>query len=703
MREVIAGESYYSVPDYQRPYAWTEENIEDFWSDITKAFERKESGYFLDKIILVKRPDGLEFEVVDGQQRLTTTVLFLSVLRDYFFKNEERALANVIQDSCLKKSGKYRLYTRPEERAAFEDGVLKQPGVLGSYAVGKLPSSFRSAVARFGELIEEKRTEIGEENITAYLRDFYYFFLDGVSLIVITTDGLASAYTIFETINNRGQALDTKDLLKNFLLRRLQEETDRHNTEYPNARKSFDDEKRRFLGTWREIEGAKAPMNDLLRHHRVAVVGDRSRQDLFRDITEDIRAQRLATEAFMDDWKRSVDAYGEIRDGQWHGETLTGTAKKNLLMLRNVGHEHWIPVLIAAWRNGWSRTDAEGLAAALERFCGLSFVAGYSSRGILSTLLGATRAVKANEATGAVLARLEAFLRRNRVFRDAEESLLGDVYNSRGKYALAKYEYSLLDDSVIREIPFDATVQLEHILPQTMSDGSWKERFSEEEHDRLINTIGNITLLAGSMTERRKSKNQSASNKPFVDKVKIYSGETNNDGLSAFRMTQEVAAYKDWTPEAVERRTKLIVSSLLKTWDVQEPSEYDTGNTAAISPDDISLSPEDIRFRLEETLERGSDLTPRFVVFLKALLSEDRSFTQEELRANLYDNGIGNDLGQAGRYLSNISQFVTNVNNAHLRAIIAYDLEHDRPGARKDNYRIRDEYRDLVCEALAKL
>jgi hypothetical protein len=43
------------------------------------------------------------------------------------------------------------------------------------------------------------------------------------------------------------------------------------------------------------------------------------------------------------------------------------------------------------------------------------------------------------------------------------------------------------------------------------------------------------------------------------------------------------------------------------------------------------------------------------------------------------------------------------VNNAHLRAIIAYDLEHDRPGARKDNYRIRDEYRDLVRDALAKI
>lgn len=710
MREVVAGDNYYYIPDYQRPYEWTAENVEDFWTDLTKAFERKEDGYFLDKLILVNRGDSKDFEVVDGRQRLTTTMILLAVIRDFFFEGDLADRANAIQDECIKR-GKYRLYVKPEERAVFEDRILKSVGILSGYEKSGLPETYKTAIGLLKQFIDEKTEELKSKNaeidITMYLEEFYHFLLDEVVLVVMTSNSLSSAYTIFEAINTRGKDLDTKDLLKNLLIRRLEEEVTKHNAEYPTAQKSFDDEKQRFLSTWREIDAVGTPMDDLLRFHRIAVVGDRSRKDLFREISEDIKDGNLSTESFMDDWKKSVDAYADLKARTWHGESLSGSSQKALLLLWNVGHGYWIPPLIAAWRNGLSKQDASALIDGIERFCGLSLIAGHTSRGVLSPLLASVRDLNAKEPVDAVLARLEAFLRRNRVFRDATEALRGDVYHAGwNRYALAKYEYSLLDDSVIREIPFSKTVQVEHILPQTMTDPSWTVSFTEAQHDALVNTLGNLTLLAGSMDEGRKSKNQSASNKPFADKVKIYRGETNKDGLSSFRMTQEVADYDAWTPEIIAERTEVILSTLVGAWNVTAEDIDGTSARPTVSavPETIDiLTSDDIRYRLQETLERDSDLTPRLVVFLKALLSEDRSFTQEELRANLYDNGIGNDVGQAGRYLSNISQFVTNPNNAHLRAIIAYDLEHDRPGARKDNYQIRDEYRDLVRDALAKL
>lgn len=711
MRDVIAGDSYYSIPDYQRPYEWTAENVEDFWTDLTKAFERKEDGYFLDKLILVNRGDGKDFEVVDGRQRLTTTMILLAVLRDFFFEHDLPERANEIQNTCIRR-GKYRLQVRPEERASFEDRILKSVGILKDVAKSNLPETFKMAVTLLNQFIKEKSEELQSKNaeidIIIYLDEFYHFLLNEVVLIVMTTDSVSSAFTIFEAINTRGKDLETKDLLKNLLIRRIEEEVTRHNAEYPTAQKSFDDEKRRFLDTWLEIGKVKVPTDELLRHHRIAVVGDRSRKDLFREISEDIKDANATTEVFMDDWKRSVDAFVELKTGMWHGEALNGPAQKAVLLLWNIGHGYWIPVLVAAWRDGIGREDAQTLIEGLERFCGLSFVAGHTSRGVLSTLLASIRDINSKQPIENVLARIEAFLRKNRVFRDATENLRSDVYHaSWGKYTLAKYEYTLLDDSIIREIPFSRTVQLEHILPQTMTDPAWTALFTENEHDELVNTLGNVTLLAGSMSEGRKSKNQSASNKPFADKVKIYRGETNKDGLTAFRMTQEVADYESWTPSVIRERTEVILSTLVGAWNVTAEdmdSQPEIATSSSIKSSDAEiLTSDDIRFRLEETLERDSDLTPRLIVFLQTLLSEDRSFTQEELRANLYDNGIGTDLGQAGRYLSNISQFVTNVNNAHLRAIIAYDLEHDRPGARKDNYRIRDEHRDLVRDALAKL
>lgn len=709
MRDIVASDNYYYIPDYQRPYEWTAEHVEDFWTDLTKAFERKEDGYFLDKLILVNRGGSKDFEVVDGRQRLTTTMILLAVLRDFFFEHDLPERAEEIQNSCIKR-GKYRLYVKPEERAAFEDRILKSVGILKDVGNSSLPESYKVAVTLLMQFIEEKNSELkskkAEIDIVMYLDEFYHFLLDEVVLIVMTSDSLSSAYTIFETINTRGKDLDTKDLLKNLLIRRLEEEVIRHNAQYPTAQKSFDDEKRRFLDTWLEIEKLKTPMDELLRHHRVTLVGDRSRKDLFREISEDIKDENTTTEAFMDNWKKSVDAYVELKNGIWHSEHLNGGAKKALLLLWNIGHAHWVPVLIAAWRDGVSKADVEQLIEGLERFCGLSFIAGHTSRGVLSTLLASVRDINGKQAATVVLDRFASFLRRNRAFRDATESLRGDVYHAPwGKYALAKYEYTLLDDSVIREIPFSKTVQLEHILPQTMTDPAWTTLFSEKEHDDLVNTLGNVTLLAGSMSEGRKSKNQSASNKPFADKVKIYRGETNKDGLTAFRMTQEVADYDMWTPTIIQERTEIIISTLVGAWNLtaDDIEGFIPPATQSLEPTIEILVTDDVRFRLQETLEREGDLTPRLTVFLKTLLSAGRSFTRDELRASLYDNGIGTDIGQAGRYFSNISQFITKPSNAHLRAIIGYDTEHDGPGAQKDNYRIIDEYRDLVRDTLAKL
>jgi hypothetical protein len=103
----------------------------------------------------------------------------------------------------------------------------------------------------------------------------------------------------------------------------------------------------------------------------------------------------------------------------------------------------------------------------------------------------------------------------------------------------------------------------------------------------------------------------------------------------------------------------------------------------------------ELELRLRATLARQSDLTPRFVRFLEILLAEDRVFGREEVKQKLFEKRIGSDYSQTGRYLSNISQFLTKKSNPHLRQIIAFTS--GRPaGETKDDYRILTEYRNLV-------
>ncbi|HAL61939.1 MAG TPA: hypothetical protein DCP08_05970 [Chloroflexi bacterium] len=99
--------------------------------------------------------------------------------------------------------------------------------------------------------------------------------------------------------------------------------------------------------------------------------------------------------------------------------------------------------------------------------------------------------------------------------------------------------------------------------------------------------------------------------------------------------------------------------------------------------------------RLRKTLQRRSDLTPRLISFFQILLSEDRTFDREEVKEKLFEKGVGLDTGQTGRYLSNISQFLTKPSTPHLRQIVEFDTGGSR-GETKDNYRVLAEYRELL-------
>ena len=112
-----------------------------------------------------------------------------------------------------------------------------------------------------------------------------------------------------------------------------------------------------------------------------------------------------------------------------------------------------------------------------------------------------------------------------------------------------------------------------------------------------------------------------------------------------------------------------------------------------------SLSAEELKQKLLETFERPSDLTPRLIEFIKILLSEDKIFQRDEIKTLLFERNIGDSLSQAGRYLSNISQYLTNPKNPHLRQVIEFP-KGSFAGEKKENYRINSEYRELLSNLL---
>lgn len=123
---------------------------------------------------------------------------------------------------------------------------------------------------------------------------------------------------------------------------------------------------------------------------------------------------------------------------------------------------------------------------------------------------------------------------------------------------------------------------------------------------------------------------------------------------------------------------------------------------SSFSLEKSNLPDNELEKRLINTLQRESDLTPRVIAFLEIISSEERIFKREEVKSKLFEKGIGVDIGQSGRYLSNISQFLTKKSNPHLRQVIEFETGGSH-GETKDNYKVFSQCRELLKTMLEKV
>jgi hypothetical protein len=121
--------------------------------------------------------------------------------------------------------------------------------------------------------------------------------------------------------------------------------------------------------------------------------------------------------------------------------------------------------------------------------------------------------------------------------------------------------------------------------------------------------------------------------------------------------------------------------------------------TSSFSLEKSNLEPDELRTCMVQSLTRPSDLPPRFRAFLEIISQEDRRYDREEIKQGLYEAGIGNDIGQAGRYLSGISQFLTKKSNPHLRQAIEFETGGGL-GETKNNYHVVSKYHGIILAAL---
>jgi len=218
-------ECFYIVPDYQREYVWTDKEVHQLLDDINEQIDGgNEREYFIGTILVSPTAQKNHYEVIDGQQRLTTFFLLLCAMKQMFRgEAQHQIITGLISASYVDKSGESRTDLKLEPRYENAGEIMAKLVELDTNPLAVRGGIQAAGIPSFGSL---ENLINAYSTIYRYLSDNYEdasklkrywgYLANNVVFIQISTD-VSSALKIFETINERGVGLNPMDLLKNLL------------------------------------------------------------------------------------------------------------------------------------------------------------------------------------------------------------------------------------------------------------------------------------------------------------------------------------------------------------------------------------------------------------------------------------------------------------------------------------------------------
>lgn len=549
---VLEGKKQYQVPLYQRVYSWGKRQLDQLWSDVVELertlSDDPKASHFIGSLVLASSPDfgaiGVnKFLVVDGQQRLTTLTLLLAALRDHLMETGETERARGIDAQYLINvydNGKpLKVMPTQTDRPAYMAVLNRAPQAGGEDSIGDAYRFFRSKIAAADDPDDPHDLYLLEAAVVR-----------GLALVVVTAEPSDNAHRIFESLNNTGLRLTQSDLLKNYLFMRL---GDRAETVYDNIwlplEKKLDSENLELL-FWLDLaqRDERAKQSD-------TYVGQQKRLEKLKTVdqveAEVIRIAGLG-EVLATILNPAEEKHTEIR--------------RRLTRIKAWGSTTAYPVvmqILARRVDGTVANDQVVRALTyLESYFVRRIIIGRATANLNRTLLQAVGAISGAEdidlALRDYLSRGRKYFATDQQVREAVQSV-AFYWQGRGsqkKLILQWLEEAYRPKEVLDLDPRHLTI--EHVLPQTMTE-SVRETFAkgfdadadiDYEHERVVHTLGNLTL---------SGYNSELSNKPFHEKRELLA----KSGVS---MNQAIAAHATWGADEINARSAALAEKIIELW-----------------------------------------------------------------------------------------------------------------------------------------
>lgn len=569
---------HYIVPDYQREYVWKDEQVEQLLADLLEAYEvDNKKPYFLGTIVTYNT--GSTFELIDGQQRLTTFFLMLCAVKHLYKKlGEQTALVeNLIYSLTMDSEGNqfhsYHLQLQYEDAGncleLIEKGTKKPAELTQS---GELLFGAYELIYNF---LEEKFSDLTQ------LRKFVAFLLNVTSFIRIETHDITDALKIFETINQRGKGLDPMDLLKNMVFRQVDrskfKELNMNWREITKALESIDEKPLRFLRYFIMANYDTSKEKDgILREDQIySWLSNNNDQCQYEE----------KPFQFVEKMKHDVNLYVKYRKAQ--GNDAGNMHLKNVTMLAGNSYKLHLMLMLAA-----SEMDEEALSKFKEvvesvvYYTVINRITTNITERTFASWCSEIRRITSAESLDAFVAR--AVIPTVTSWKQDNQSNfmrlgLNSMQQYRIKFILGKitaYVDALRQGtSTVRDVtPYvQSTVEIEHIMPQTCYDKG-QYGLSEEEYPVYLNRLGNLTLLENSI-------NKSIQNEGYEAKAKAYkqskfyltsalSELTDQGSQTAINRTNKILrAWTAWDKGSIEDRQLLLYELSERIWSITKKQE----------------------------------------------------------------------------------------------------------------------------------
>lgn len=569
-----AFKDHYIVPDYQREYVWNDEQVEQLLFDLLDAYNTdNKKAYFLGTIVTYD--SGSQFELIDGQQRLTTFfVLLCAIKRIYISLGEPTSVIdNLVYSPTMNNDGDvinlYHLQLQYEDAGNCLELIEKGEG-RPNYLTQSGERLF-DAFKTIQDFLNERFSDL------ASLKKFVVFLLNKTSFIRIETYDIADALKIFETINQRGKGLDPMDLLKNMIFRQVDRSKFKElNMNWKSITRSLEkiDEKplrflRYFIMANYDTSGEK---DGILREDQIYTWLTNNNEQCHYEEAPFQFVQKMA---------QNVDLYVKCRvpDGTQEGNVHL----KNIALLAGKSYKLHLMLMLAA-----SNMNADALAkfkAVLESVVYYTVI-----NKIATNVTERTFALWCKDVRNIVTPEdLDGFVNRTIIptvndwkMNNKSNFLrlgLNSMQQYRIKFILGKitaYVDALrLGKTTVEDLTgyTQTAVEIEHIMPQTCTDKASYD-LDEEEFAVYIHRLGNLTLLENSINKSIHNDNY-ASKSVAYKQSKFYitsslSALVNQGQDTAINRTNILlSAWPDWNKQAIEERQEMLYRLSEMIWEIR--------------------------------------------------------------------------------------------------------------------------------------